>query len=42
LLRDLLAEFDEGVGSHGRPNGLVSAESLVQLLGERLGLFLTL
>ena len=42
LLRDLLAEADEGVLSYGRPNGLISAASLVDLFSERLGLFLTL
>ena len=42
LLRDLLAESDEGVLSYGRPNGLISAASLVDMFSERLGLFLTL
>ena len=42
LLRDLLAESDEGVRSYGRPNGLVSAASLLDLFSERLGLFLTM
>ena len=28
--------------SHGRPNGLITAAAMVELLSERLGLFLTL